>query len=103
MPQSVAILKEDLGDAAFHEGLKMKMNFSEKWPDMKRTFIESLNTTGDASKRDEFLDSLEKAVVENGKVYIDVIQGLTAQEAEVGTQWLQGIIKEIQERISSAF
>jgi UDP-N-acetylglucosamine/UDP-N-acetylgalactosamine diphosphorylase len=100
MPQSVAILKKDLGDTVFHKGLEMKMNFFKKWPDIEGAFIESLNTTGDASKRDEFLASLEKAVPEKGNVYLDVIQGLTAQEAEVGTQWLRGIIKEIQDRIS---
>ena len=60
-----------------------------------------MDYAGDASKRDEFFNMLEKVIERQGPNYIDAVKGLAPSEAKVGTLWLQGIIDDIKERISS--
>jgi bifunctional UDP-N-acetylglucosamine pyrophosphorylase / glucosamine-1-phosphate N-acetyltransferase len=100
MPESVEIFNRNHGGGSFKQGLKMKMDFFEKWHDMESAFNEGMNYAGDASKRDEFLNILEKVTVREGADHIEAVKGLTPSEAEVGTMWLGGIVEETKRRVS---
>ena len=67
---------------------------------MEAAFYEGIHDLGDASGRDEFLETFEKAVGRSGTRYIDAVKALAPQEAETGSRWLQGIVENIKSRIS---
>ena len=101
MPKSVDIFNKTYGGATSSPGLKLKMDFYKKWPDLETAFSKVMEYTGDTSKRDQFLGIIEKAIEKRGENYIDAMKGLTPSESEAGTIWLKGIVDETKSRISS--
>ena len=63
-----------------------------RWPDLNESFKIHRKKEGDTGLRDKFLDSVSRGISARGKDYIAVIQGLAAEDSEIGTQWLQGIV-----------
>ncbi len=50
-------------------------------------------------KRDAFLDIVQQKIDEKGENYIEVIKGLGNSGATLGTDWLQGLVDEINNQI----
>jgi UDP-N-acetylglucosamine/UDP-N-acetylgalactosamine diphosphorylase len=100
MPKSVEIFTRSHGGGKSKQGLRMKMDFFEKWDDIEFAFNDEMNHVGDTSKRDEFLNALEKAIEKGGARYINTLKGISPSKAEAGTMWLAGIVEEIKRRVS---
>ncbi len=65
------------------------------WPDLNESFKIHRKKEGDTGLRDKFLDSVSRGISARGKDYIAVIQGLAAEDSEIGTRWLQGIVDSL--------
>jgi hypothetical protein len=50
---------------------------------------------GDIAQRDCLLEKIQKHIVRNGADYLAVIQGLTASDGAIASQWLQGIVDQV--------
>ena len=99
MPRSIDIYKEVTTGNANKALIQRKQEFSEKWPEMEHAFKDSLTWEGASSKKDRFLNTLEKASRAKGDSYVDIIKGLDENEAMAGTIWLQDIVDKITEHI----
>ncbi len=65
------------------------------WPDLNESFERHQKKEDDTGLRDKFLDSVSRGISARGKDYIAVIQGLAAEDSEIGTRWLQGIVDSL--------
>jgi hypothetical protein len=74
--------------------------FCRMWPQKMSQFADLQRHGGDKRKLDGFLKAIEASNKENGPLYIDTIQGLSRSQAELGSQWLQGIVEYIVSEIS---
>ncbi len=71
-----------------------KRDLLERWPELADTFRKSMERSGDAAKRDSFLEIFAAKVRAEGKRYLNVIRSLSEEEAAAGTVWLEGIVEE---------
>lgn len=53
--------------------------------------------------RDRFMAQVKKAITRQGKHYVRVIQSLDQEVADVGTFWLQNIVKQVSSKICDLF
>jgi UDP-N-acetylglucosamine/UDP-N-acetylgalactosamine diphosphorylase len=74
--------------------------FCRMWPQKMAQFADLQRHGGDKRKIDGFLEAIEASSKENGPLYIDTIQGLSRSQAELGSQWLQGIVDYVMSEIS---
>ena len=74
------------------ETARQKPELYERWPELKGSFQVHQENEGDGSLRDKFLDGVSKGISTTGKDYVAVIQGLTAQDSEIGIRWLKMIV-----------
>lgn len=74
--------------------------FCRIWPQKMSQYADLQRHGGDNRKLDSFLEAIEASSKENGPLYIDTIQGLSRSQAELGSQWLQGIVDYIMSEIS---
>ena len=72
-----------------------------QWPAVGQALEKYRGHGGDRQLRDGFLESVATARNLVGNHYIDVIKSLTPQQAQHGTDWLQGIVDYIADAISS--
>jgi bifunctional UDP-N-acetylglucosamine pyrophosphorylase/glucosamine-1-phosphate N-acetyltransferase len=75
--------------------LQQKHEFHEKWVELDEFFASQKAIHVKESIKDAFLDKIQQSISANGKDYIAVIQNLKAEDKELGTQWLQGIVDYI--------
>lgn len=61
--------------------------------------LKELPAAGDSFPKDAFLEKITAGIQRHGKDYLSVIQGLAAEDAELGTRWLQEIVDHITENI----
>ena len=69
-----------------------KPELYERWSEIKDSIQSHQEKVGDAGLRDKFLEAVARRISTSGKNYIDVIQGLAAQDSEIGVCWLQEIV-----------
>jgi bifunctional UDP-N-acetylglucosamine pyrophosphorylase / glucosamine-1-phosphate N-acetyltransferase len=79
------------------ESSLQKSEIYNRWPELKDSFHAHQEKEGDTELRDKFLESVSRNISAIGKDYIAVIQGLAAEDSEIGVQWLQGIVDRIIE------
>ena len=91
MPRSIEILKKAKSNRGIKSMILKKQEFSLRWADMEKFFMDSMELEGDPSQKTAFLSILEKAITKKGKNYIQVIKGLNKTETRLGTAWLQGL------------
>ena len=95
MPESIEIYGRVMKDRAPQNQLALRREFFERWPDIERFLTVDANTRGNPELRDEFLDHMSSRLREVGKDYLRVVQGLGDRASRKGTEWLQGIVDEI--------
>jgi hypothetical protein len=95
MPASIEIYQSVMKDRALQNQLELRREFFECWSDIEKFLTDEAHTTGNPELRDEFLGHLSKGLHERGKDYLRVVQGLGDRGSRTGTEWLQGIIDEI--------
>jgi bifunctional UDP-N-acetylglucosamine pyrophosphorylase / glucosamine-1-phosphate N-acetyltransferase len=93
----------ELGEKIITDGrrdtlLRQKRELLEGWPKLKACFTEGHEASADVKDRDAFLQLLDSRVGGGGTRYIEVIQGLDAAGAAIGTAWLQHIVDDIVKR-----
>jgi hypothetical protein len=99
MPRSIEIYREITGGGFSEKTIGKKQEFFDRRQDLELAFGESLEWQGEPSKRDEFLEVIEKIQNRNGKDYISAIKGLKERESNIGNAWLQGLVDEITGRV----
>jgi hypothetical protein len=95
MPKSIEIYGKVMKDRAPQNQLALRREFFERWPDIEKFLTDDANTTGNPELRDEFLGHMSSTLREVGKDYLRVVQGLGDPASRKGTEWLQGIIDDI--------
>jgi bifunctional UDP-N-acetylglucosamine pyrophosphorylase/glucosamine-1-phosphate N-acetyltransferase len=95
MPESIEIYRRVTKDRAPQNQLELRREFFECWPDIEKFLTDDAHKRGNPELRDEFLAHMSSALREVGKDYIRVIQRLGDHGSRKGTEWLQGVVDEI--------
>ena len=95
MPESIEIYQRAMKDSALQNQLELRREFFEYWSDIEEFLTDDASTTGNPELRDEFLGHISSKLHEQGKDYLRVVQGLGDRGSRKGTEWLQGIVDEI--------
>jgi bifunctional UDP-N-acetylglucosamine pyrophosphorylase/glucosamine-1-phosphate N-acetyltransferase len=75
--------------------LQQKKELYKRWNELEETFKSQRNTKEKKSLRDIFLEKIDLGIKTSGKDYILVIKGLSIEDKNGGTGWLQGIVNSI--------
>jgi len=75
--------------------VKQKEELFDKWQEIEDTLYLFREKMGGVSERNAFLEKVAQDREEKGNDYIKVIQGLGREWCAKGTNWLQGIVDEI--------
>jgi bifunctional UDP-N-acetylglucosamine pyrophosphorylase / glucosamine-1-phosphate N-acetyltransferase len=68
----------------------------DNWlPELESFLRETRNRVGEQALRDRFMEIIFDEIGRNGKHYLQVITGLSSEDSELGTRWLQGIVNEV--------
>ncbi len=62
---------------------------------LERLFLMQKTWQGNDGLRENFLEAVHQGILQKGKNYISVVQGIPEKQRESGTFWLQGIIDPI--------
>jgi bifunctional UDP-N-acetylglucosamine pyrophosphorylase/glucosamine-1-phosphate N-acetyltransferase len=101
MPRSLELCKEVMKEHALLRQQQLRREFFERWPRIEEFLTHSLDRKGDKEKRDKSLALIQKRIDEKGKDYLQVIKGAGNYGASVCTEWLQGLIDEINDEALS--
>ena len=81
-----------------HTAEKQHLELVANWPRLMDLFEQFRAENGDQSRRDAFLEAVDKGISQNGLDYISVIKQLSSSEGELATDWLEGIIGQMVKR-----
>jgi UDP-N-acetylglucosamine/UDP-N-acetylgalactosamine diphosphorylase len=95
MPRSMEIYEGLNAGRTQKKTLKSHKAFSERWNEMAQVLQISVETDGEQSQKEAFLEIIEKVQNRYGKNYLKAINGLTKVEASIGTIWLQGLVDQV--------
>lgn len=98
MPRSIEVYRAVMKDRALEHQVRLRREFLEHWPRIEEFLTGSLDKTGDPEKRDNFLNIVLKGMDAKGGDYVQVIQEIDRADAETGTQWLQGLVDEVNSK-----
>ena len=99
MPESAELYRKVMKKSVDEKLLRQKQELSERWPDVEATLAKSGEDAGASSRREPFLEQINKLIKENGCDYLAVIQGLDKSWSADGTKWLQGIVDGINQQV----
>jgi bifunctional UDP-N-acetylglucosamine pyrophosphorylase/glucosamine-1-phosphate N-acetyltransferase len=99
MPESAKRYRGIMREPLNEDLLRQKQELFERWQDLEAIFASHLENAGDPSAREPFLEQLTRQIKEKGADYVAVIQGLDSSWSANGTQWLQGIVDAINEKV----
>ncbi len=96
MPQSIEVYNMVMQDKASQKNIHLRREFFEQWARLEGFFLGKCpHVTGNRAKRDGFLELIHGMIRERGKAYLRVIKGMDEDDAALGTEWLQGLVAEI--------
>jgi bifunctional UDP-N-acetylglucosamine pyrophosphorylase/glucosamine-1-phosphate N-acetyltransferase len=75
--------------------LQQKNELHKRWAALEENFNFRRNTEDKRKLRDIFLEKIDSAIKTSGKDYLSVIKGLSIEDKNTGTRWLQGIVDAI--------
>ena len=99
MPRSIEIYQKVSSGRASKGLIRNKKEFSEKWPDIKQAFREAKDRDGNPGQKAAFLSVIEQTINDRGRDYLMVIKGLSQEDSDAGTAWIQGLVDEISDSI----
>ena len=76
-----------------------KKEYGEKWPEIEEFLKGCMNKNDESQVRDVFLEIINNAISLRGNDYITIVKGLIKEESLKGTEWLQGIVDNINSRV----
>jgi len=85
----------DIANETSERLMHQKNELHDRWPEMEEAFKTNKDKEGDLSIRDLFLETINREINNFGSDYIPVIKGLSVENANQGTKWLQGIVDDI--------
>ena len=74
---------------------KSKPELPNRWPEIQDYLNAQQDVGGETALRDNFLENLNQAIKNSARNYIVAITGLSPEDTQPGTNWLQGIVDEI--------
>jgi bifunctional UDP-N-acetylglucosamine pyrophosphorylase/glucosamine-1-phosphate N-acetyltransferase len=95
MPQSIEVYQRVMREKAALKNIQLRREFFEQWDQLKGSFENCSRITGNQEKRDGFLKLIHRMTRERGRDYIAVIKGMDDNTTLPGTEWLQGLVDEI--------
>jgi bifunctional UDP-N-acetylglucosamine pyrophosphorylase/glucosamine-1-phosphate N-acetyltransferase len=98
MPHSIELDKEITKGRLSETTVLKKQEFFDRWQQIEQVLREGLDSPGDPSKQDSFLEIIERAIRSDGNNYVAIIKGLKQAESDIGISWLQGLVEEISNR-----
>ena len=101
MPQSIELYTKIMKEHGLQRQQDLKREFFEQWPHIEVFLTESYKKEGNVEKKDEFLHRILKKMDEGGNDYIGIMKGLDKAGAAIGTEWLQGLVDEINHQIKN--
>ncbi len=99
MPRSIELYKKMMKEHVLQTQQDLRREIFEQWSHIEEFLTDSYKKEGNLEKRDAFLDLIQQKIDEKGKHYIEVIKGLGNAGAAIGTEWLQGLVDEINDQI----
>lgn len=95
MPESVKVYREVMKGNPLEKQERLRLDFYEQWPNIEEFLSDCPKKKGDLQKRDRFVDLVKTRIDEDGTDYIAVISNLKSSESNIGIEWLQGLVDEI--------
>ena len=95
MPASIEVYNRVMQEKASQKNIQLRREFFEQWDRVDGFLRECSHVKGNQAKRDKFLELILGAIRERGKDYLKVIKGMDDDGAALGTEWLQGVVAEI--------
>jgi acetyltransferase-like isoleucine patch superfamily enzyme len=95
MPLSIDVYNRVMQEKASSKNIQLRREFFEQWARLKAFLGNCSHTTGAHEKRDGFLEHIPGLMREKGRDYLEVIKAMDNERAALGTQWLQGLVDEI--------
>jgi len=74
---------------------QQKNELYKKWNELEDMFKSQRNTEKKRRLKDIFLEKIDMGIKTSGKDYILVIKGLSIEDKNAGTGWLQGIVDSV--------
>jgi UDP-N-acetylglucosamine/UDP-N-acetylgalactosamine diphosphorylase len=99
MPQSIELYNKKMKERALQRQQRLRGELFEQWPQIEEFLKDCLKKEGDPEKRNEFLNLIQQKIDEKGKDYLGVIKGSGNYVTNLGTEWLQGLVDEINNKI----
>lgn len=100
MPQSIELYKKIMKEHALERQQRLRGELFEQWPKIEEFLTGCLKKEGDPEKREKLLNLIQQIIDEKGEDYLTVIKGMGNSEAAIGTEWLQGLVDEINNETS---
>ncbi|MFW6147141.1 MAG: UDP-N-acetylglucosamine pyrophosphorylase [Thermodesulfobacteriota bacterium] len=95
MKQSIEVYQQVMQEKASPKTIQLKKEFLDQWPSLQGFFEECSQAAGEEEKREPFLKLIHRMIQENGRDYLTVIKGMDDEGSALGTEWLQGLVDEI--------
>ncbi len=87
------------GDGATDNGIERI--FCSTWSQVQEILQDPLAFEGPVQLKDQFCEIISQQIGIDGKDYIKVITNLNDQQTSMGSQWLQGIVDQVTNQVSS--
>jgi len=95
MSDSVKAYQDHAKESKSRLVLQQKNELYKRWTDLEENFKSHRDTEEKTSLRDIFLEKVDIGIKTKGKDYIAVIKGLSIEDKNAGTGWLQEIVNSI--------
>ncbi len=95
LPESARIHARERGQDNSSRCGERKKELYQARHQLEDLFLAARDQDTAENLRDPFLAAVQRKQRESGGSYVEVIQGLTPEDAAAGTRWLQGVVDEI--------
>jgi bifunctional UDP-N-acetylglucosamine pyrophosphorylase/glucosamine-1-phosphate N-acetyltransferase len=95
MPLSIEVYTRVMQENASLKNIQLRREFFGQWGRLKHFLGNCSHVTGTQEQRDGFLGLIHGMIEERGRDYLEVIKAMDNEGAALGTQWLQGVVDEI--------
>jgi len=99
LPRSAERYQAIMKEQASQELLDQKKELFQNWSQIEEIFHDFRDKEIDVPAKTSFMEQMAKESEEKGPDYIKVIQELDIKWRQVGTQWLDSLVKEINTKI----
>jgi bifunctional UDP-N-acetylglucosamine pyrophosphorylase/glucosamine-1-phosphate N-acetyltransferase len=98
MPQSIEAYNIVMKEKASPKQQPLRREFFEQWPRIEGLLSTYSLIMGNQEQGSTFLELIQREIKKGGRDYIGVIQGIGDDGASLGTEWLQGLVDEINNK-----